>query len=541
MLDNDGKEFGSFKVSAELTGLINPFTNPVTNAQVKETKIEVSYEGDPWEYMVDKKTYSESLTLGACEKIEKRYKDLFGVEIKLKRSFVSNPDESKSTSGTNGTSGEKGNVVVEEKKTTGTTGTSVQTEPQIYGEFTFNVEDAFLLKGNQDFDLLEILYKGLTKEEVIDFEEEMLDDEGLDEEYEEVDYVGPEEGATSYVSVQNIQNDAADKLNPARNAADILSTEVLNTNATITSNEKYKGNPTGGDYKGTVKKETLNNETLVDIMIGAIEGGYYHPTHFKPYNSTYKASGETLWGIDRYANTNENKLNGQKFWRLVDKISGYGDLSGGGSDFSNSNNWAKDTNGKAIKRMGTEGNPPYFKTSGVIKQGYVWGDIDNEPYARVHSSSAWKFDKRGQKKTTRGKNKGGSNQAWGYCYSPNIKDYPEDYPKLRECAMTFCETTMADNFKSFFSGYDELTNLINNDGRLRFIWLRGSWNGSGFFKHYAKGVKAFWDAGIRDVNELIVRDLNNRLEYAKQLDENSRGLIIKDANAIAGILGIKKG
>lgn len=195
MLDNDGKEFGSFKVSAELTGLINPFTNPVTNAQVKETKIEVSYEGDPWEYMVDKKTYSESLTLGACEKIEKRYKDLFGVEIKLKRSFVSNPDESKSTSGTNGTSGSSGSsgnqgkVVVEEQKPTGTTGTSGQTGPEIYGEFTFNVEDAFLLKGNQDFDLLEILYKGLAKEEI---EEEEVDEEFLDDEYEETEYMGEE-------------------------------------------------------------------------------------------------------------------------------------------------------------------------------------------------------------------------------------------------------------------------------------------------------------------------------------------------------------
>jgi hypothetical protein len=195
MLDNDGKEFGSFKVSAELTGLINPFTNPVTNTQVKETKIEVSYEGDPWEYMVDKKTYSESLTLGACEKIEKRYKDLFGVEIKLKRSFVSNPDESKSTSGTNGTSGSSGSsgnqgkVVVEEQKPTGTTGTSGQTGPQIYGEFTFNVEDAFLFKGDQDFDLLEILYKGLTKEEEADVPEE---EEEIDEEYDETQYMGDE-------------------------------------------------------------------------------------------------------------------------------------------------------------------------------------------------------------------------------------------------------------------------------------------------------------------------------------------------------------
>ena len=248
MLDNDGKEFGSFKVSAELTGLINPFTNPVTNAQVKETKIEVSYEGDPWEYMVDKKTYSESLALGACEKIEKRYKDLFGVEIKLKRSFVSNPDESKSTSGNNGTSGEKGNVVVEEKKTTGTTGTSVQTEPQIYGEFTFNVEDAFLLKGNQDFDLLEILYKGLTKEEV-----EVIEEEIIDEEYEEEPYTAEEEVAIDLAEARE-----EERLRIAAEAALLKDTDQIG--------EDVPGSP--------VKQKDVKDAiiTVMDILIK--EGGF---------------------------------------------------------------------------------------------------------------------------------------------------------------------------------------------------------------------------------------------------------------------------
>ena len=92
------------------------------------------------------------------------------------------PDEPVKTTVT-----EKPIVQANTSGTSGTSGTSIQTEPQIYGEFTFNVEDAFLFKGNQEFDLLEILYKGLTKEEV-----EVIEEEEIDEEYEETDYAGDE-------------------------------------------------------------------------------------------------------------------------------------------------------------------------------------------------------------------------------------------------------------------------------------------------------------------------------------------------------------
>ena len=44
---------GCYKVTAEITGLINPFTNPVTNAEVKETKIDVMVDGDVLGLMVE--------------------------------------------------------------------------------------------------------------------------------------------------------------------------------------------------------------------------------------------------------------------------------------------------------------------------------------------------------------------------------------------------------------------------------------------------------------------------------------------------------
>jgi hypothetical protein len=558
LLNPKDDKYGYWKASAELTGLINPFTNPIDNKVVSETRIEVSFEDIyGWAEETTPKLHFEYMADSAKKMIESRYKNLFGVEISLTATAL--PEEtnsgtsgdlvngtsgsSGSTSGTNGTGGDNIRTITEVSSTSGTNGTNGTSGAgvSIDGEFTFNVEEENIFKPvNNQLGILRIIGVGEIKEEPLDIpEEEILDDEGLDEEYIEGDYVALEEGTTSYVSVQNIQNDASDKLNPARNANDILSPDILANNATIQTDIKFEGTPLGGSYKGKIQKETVDSNVLMDIMIGAIEGGYYHPTHFNPPNDAYVSSGETLWGIDRYAGTHENTLNGQKFWRIIDKISGYGDLSGGGSDFSNSHDWAKDTNGKVIKRLGSEGNPPYFKTSGVIKSGYVWGDISNEPYARVHKTSAWKFDKRPAKRTTNGKKQGGNNQAWGYLYSPNIKDYPEDYPNLRECAMTFCETTLTSNFKTYFSGYDELVSLIKNDGRLKFTWMRAAWNGVFYFKIYAKSVKQIWDAGVRNADELIVKDLNNRLVIAKGMGGHSAGLIKKDANIIAGVVGIK--
>ena len=403
------------------------------------------------------------------------------------------------------------------------------TASNIVGEFTFNVEqDNTFIGVNNQFGTLYTIGIGEIKEEPIDKPEEgeLLEEEGLDEEYSEVAYEGPEEGAMAYPAAQVYQNNLMD----SKREPD----EKTTGGGKVISSTKFNGTPGAKLFKGHVKKDMLDDRALFDIMIKAIEGGYYHPTHL-PGNAIMANSGETLWGIDRYASTNENTDLGQKFWRIVDKLSGYGDLSGGGSDFNNSHNWAKDVYGKIIKRLGSEGNPAYYNKGGVILQGYIWGDVKNQPYARIHSTSKWDFKKRPPKSAVSfTKNNG----VWGHCYSPNEKDYPNDYQVLRDAALEFGNNTKKANFDAFFKGYDELVNLINNDGRLKFLWLRSCWNGSGFFKHFAAGVKKAWDSGIKNADDLIVYDLNNRLVYASGLSKVSRGLITNDSQEIAGLIGL---
>ena len=85
---------GYWKASAELTGLINPFTNPITNAVVKEIKIEASFtDTRGWGSQTPSKNYYEYITMSCIDKITERYKELYGVEIEL--SYIKVPEEKK--------------------------------------------------------------------------------------------------------------------------------------------------------------------------------------------------------------------------------------------------------------------------------------------------------------------------------------------------------------------------------------------------------------------------------------------------------------
>jgi hypothetical protein len=153
------------------------------------------------------------------------------------------PDEPVKTTVT-----EKPIVQADTSGTSGTSGTSIQTEPQIYGEFTFNVEDAFLFKGNQEFDLLEILYKGLTKEEV-----EVIEEEEIDEEYEEDPYSAEEEVAMELADTREearLRNEAA--------AASLKETDQI-----------------GEDVPGSSVKQKDVKEAIITVMDILIkEGGF---------------------------------------------------------------------------------------------------------------------------------------------------------------------------------------------------------------------------------------------------------------------------
>ena len=201
---------GYWKVTAELTNLINPFTNPITNTEVKETKIEAAYEGEEWGKMVDYQNYSLYLARSVAEVIERRYKSLFGVEIKLTTKFEKGEEVNTTTpivgspsttpiagspSTTTTVSGQTASGQTASGQTaSGQTASAADTG--LYGEFTFNVETEFLFNGNVEFGSLEIIGKGVIKEEKEDIPvEEVIDEEVIDEEYAETDFKGDEEVA----------------------------------------------------------------------------------------------------------------------------------------------------------------------------------------------------------------------------------------------------------------------------------------------------------------------------------------------------------
>ena len=196
---------GYWKANAELTGLINPFTNPITNAAVAETKIEVSFTDDHgWGQMVNSPDYFEYIAGGCIEKLKQRYKSLFGVQVDITYELVrDDPTKENTTSGTSGTngtsgtSGTSGDKTINENPsgtstsgTNGTSGTSGTSGASLVGDFTFNIEQENTFIGvNNEIGTLFIVGIGEIKEEPLDIP---LEDE-LDEEYSEADFEGLEE------------------------------------------------------------------------------------------------------------------------------------------------------------------------------------------------------------------------------------------------------------------------------------------------------------------------------------------------------------
>jgi hypothetical protein len=235
----------------------------------------------------------------------------------------------------------------------------------------------------------------------------------------------------------------------------------------------------GGGY-GVLKKN-MSDKQLLQAMVGYIEGGYYYPAHaYEVFNERsrklYGASGETLWGIDRHAGQTEKSEVGKKFWTEVDKLSGYGDSTG-------KNGYAKDTNTKSW-------NSAKYK----LKKG-----------------------------------------SWGYNYSPppGSSGYDVMYNAFVNLAVSNLNKFLDSNF-----GNHPVKKLILSDTRFKFLYFRATWNGPGWFQWYAsgkgkiKGLKWAYDNETKNVDELIIWDLNNRLKF-----ENS--LITHDVSKMATLLGLK--
>ena len=208
-----------------------------------------------------------------------------------------------------------------------------------------------------------------------------------------------------------------------------------------------------------IKASTTNDNTIVQAIVDYLEGGYYHPTHaynpttkqIKSSFSIYKNSGETLYGLDRYAGNNEGFRSGPKnpsgidFWSAVDAISGYGSY--------------KDTN-------------------------------------RTTKTGNWDIGKYPKKGT-----------GWSWNYMPKKSD--PGYNTLQKNLTKYITDSYTKLFTKYLAGHP-VGKLVENDGRLKFMYYRATWNGSGFFQKYANNLKKVYDGGEKNVDKLICADLTYR-------------------------------
>lgn len=480
---------GYWKANGELTGLINPFTNPVTNTAVAESKIEVSFTDiRGWGQMLSEKNYFDYIASGTCEKIEKRYFDLFGVKIKLRYTLV--PEEKKEeTKPISGSVSETDSATkkTEEVPATGQSASEANaaglSASNINGEFTFNIEqeNAFIGVNNQLGTLILVGIGEIKDEPLEKPAEEVLEEEVLDEEYEEEEYKGAEEvdpeiSAIPLPSALDMMEQADANRDTSESDAAYKSSGQVITGKLNTTVDKGKG-------FGIISK-TTGDKDLLKIMVDYIEGGYYYPGHaYSKFSEKdrklYGSSGETLWGIDRHAGQTEKSELGKRFWAAIDAISGYGDSTGknGYSRKTNTRSWDSGT----------------YKTKG---------------------------------------------DAWRYGYSPTKKDkgYDVMYAAFVEYATKHLEEWLNTYFKSH-----PVKALILSDSRLKFMWLRATWNGPGWFSWYANGkkggkaptgIKWAYDNVSKNVEDLIIWDLNNRLLFGNSL-------ITHDVKKIAKLIGVK--
>jgi hypothetical protein len=211
--------------------------------------------------------------------------------------------------------------------------------------------------------------------------------------------------------------------------------------------------------KGIIKASTTKDNTLIQAIVDNLEGGYYHPTHayssktktLIPDYGIYKDSGETLYGIDRFAGNTEGIKQGPKnqtgidFWSAVDAISGFGAY-------------------KSQARTTKTGN---------------W---DIKKYPRKTSS-------------------------WNHYDKPKKSD--PGYNTLQTNLQKYI-THQFTSFSKRYFGSHPLGKLVESDGRLKFLFYRATWNGVSYFQKYADNLKAVYDKGERDIDKLICADLTFR-------------------------------
>jgi hypothetical protein len=286
--------------------------------------------------------------------------------------------------------------------------------------------------------------------------------------------------------------------------------EVINTGKTPTidiAKEKVKS-------KDLVYSDSTYSE-IEKVIIDHIEGGYYNVAHSLAFSDKskgdYKSSGETLWGIDRFAGAGEFDNNKEVraawtyYWSIVDLYSGYGKHASYSKLHSLTTKYTLDKNGNLELHDSGKRN----------KKGKV--------IYTTQIPEAWDF-----------KNHPLIPTAWKHNYLPTAKD-----PYYGALQQTYSKTVVRVRdslINRYFKDSSELIKIINADGRLLFAQGRASFNGAGNFQEFANELIKNYNAA--KVKGTIPEDAVAKGTYILNLDLNGRNrlnqtdLIQKDIKLI---------
>jgi hypothetical protein len=377
-------------------------------------------------------------------------------------------------------------------------------------DYTFDVrepETFFNTKLGKFF----IIGRGVIREEEIEMPEEAYLEGDEEDEYVESDIEGADWAVNPLAALDLMKMReeetvmAESEVTSTSGGGDIslpgggsMSGKLNFTVEKVYTKPKYlKGKLVSGWGKVT---KGMTDEQLIKAVVDYIEGGYYHPIHaYTKFNAkdrgVYGSSGETLWGMDRHAGQTEGKELGKKFWKELDKITGYGNSTG---------------NGGTLMKLGNG--------SGALKKLKGAAAAQMVAYARATNTND--YDSTRYPKL---------NGAWNHGDVP--KPGTAGYDTMYNAFVAMTTGNLMANLNANF-GSHPMKDLILSDSRMKLCWLRATWNGGGWFQKYAKNIKKVYDSGITDIDKLIIEDLNHRHSY-------SSGLIKHDSIRQAQLLGIE--
>lgn len=82
--------------------------------------------------------------------------------------------------------------------------------------------------------------------------------------------------------------------------------------------------------------------------------------------------------------------------------------------------------------------------------------------------------------------------------------------------------------------------IVDNDNRLLFHFIYGSWNGSGWFKKFATDMNKAVNSGLTDVNKLTQVAINSRTKEGLKEGSKPNSLILQGGNKIEKIFSSLK-